>query len=126
VTTPERAEREGDSQPLPVPNDAPDIQSRVIADICARREIGIKRYGVALQPHNGRDSLLDLYEELLDACMYAKQLLVEREIENTPEVASCSDCGSALVLKISMDRVNAGIGGPRPYLTCPHEAEHGS
>lgn len=75
---PERAGRSGDSQPMPVPNAHPDVQSAVIADIQARREVGIRRYGTALQPHNGRDALLDLYEELLDAAMYVKQRLIEQ------------------------------------------------
>jgi len=70
--------RDGD-QPLPVVNDAPDIQSQVIADIEQRRRVGIARYGTALQPHNGRDSLRDLYEELIDAAMYVKQAMVERD-----------------------------------------------
>lgn len=70
-------QRKGD-QPLPVRNDAPDIQSQVIADIEARRLVGIERYGTALQPWNGRDALRDLYEELLDAAMYVKQAMVER------------------------------------------------
>lgn len=74
---PSRAGREGDSQPLPTPNEAPDVQSAVIADIERRREVGISRYGTALQPHNGRNALLDLYEELLDAAMYVKQRLIE-------------------------------------------------
>jgi hypothetical protein len=64
---------------MPVPNGSPDIQSMVIADIEKRRELGISRYGTALQAHNGRDALLDLYEELMDALVYLKQLLVERE-----------------------------------------------
>ena len=71
-------QREGDQQ-LPVPNDHPDIQSQVIADIQERRQVGIARYGTALQPFNGRDALRDLYEELIDAAMYVKQLMVERE-----------------------------------------------
>jgi hypothetical protein len=70
--------RPGD-QPLPVKNDAPDIQSQVIADIEERRKVGISRYGTALQPHNGRDALRDLYEELLDGAMYVKQAMVERD-----------------------------------------------
>lgn len=70
--------RDGDQQ-LPVPNDSPDIQSLVIADIEARRQVGIERYGTALQAHNGRDALRDLYEELIDAAMYARQLMVERD-----------------------------------------------
>ena len=78
-TLPERANREGDSQALPTKNDRPFIQDAVIADIEARKAVGIKRYGTALQPFNGRDALLDLYEELLDACVYLKQALVERD-----------------------------------------------
>lgn len=76
---PERAGRDGDSQPLPVINDAPDVQSAVIADIEKRRELGIKRYGTAVQPHNGRNALLDAYEEALDLAMYLKQWLIELE-----------------------------------------------
>ena len=64
---------------MPTVNDRPDIQSLVIADIEARRLVGISRYGTALQPFNGRNALLDLYEELLDACCYVKQRLVEEE-----------------------------------------------
>jgi hypothetical protein len=78
-TQPERADREGDSQPLPTRNDHPDVQSAVIADIQARRDVGIARYGTPLQPFNGRNALQDLYEELLDAACYAKQKLVETE-----------------------------------------------
>lgn len=77
---PTRANREGDSQPMPTRNDHEDIQSMVIDDIGARRLIGIRRYGTALQPNNGRDALVDLYEELLDACMYIKQAIVERDL----------------------------------------------
>lgn len=70
-------QRPGD-QPLPVPNEHPDIQSQVIADMEKRRKIGIERYGTALQPHNGRDSDLDAYEEAMNLTVYLKQRLVER------------------------------------------------
>jgi hypothetical protein len=89
-------QREGD-QPLPIVNDSPDIQSQVIADITARREVGIERYGTALQPRNGRDALRDAYEEALDLCMYLKQIMVERDA-----VPACS---------ISV--------GHNPHGTCP-------
>jgi len=74
---PTRADRPGDSQPMPTANDEPDVQSAVIADIEARRLVGIARYGTALQPHNGRNALLDAYEEVLDLAMYLKQRLIE-------------------------------------------------
>lgn len=74
-------EREGD-QPLPIKHfNAQDVQTAVVEEINKRRELGISRYGTALQPHNGRDGLRDLYEELLDAVMYTKQVMLERPTE---------------------------------------------
>lgn len=66
-------------QPMPIPNDAPDVQSMVIEDIRRRREVGIERYGTALQPHNGRDALRDAYEEALDLACYLRQAMAERD-----------------------------------------------
>jgi hypothetical protein len=57
----------------------PDVQSMVIADIEARRELGRQRYGTALQPHNGRDVLRDAYEEAIDLAMYLRQAIAERD-----------------------------------------------
>lgn len=72
-------QREGD-QPLPIRNNATDIQTLVIQDIEERRQVGISRYGTALQPNNGRDALRDAYEEAIDLSMYLKQLMVERDL----------------------------------------------
>ena len=71
-------QRPGD-QALPECNDLPSIQSLVVLDIDERERVGIERYGTPLQAHNGRDALRDLYEELLDACMYVRQLMYERD-----------------------------------------------
>ena len=56
------------------------IQSQVRADLVERERLGVERYGTALYPHNGRDALRDLYEELLDACCYVRQALEERKV----------------------------------------------
>lgn len=77
-------QRPGD-QPLPVVNDHPDIQAAVIADIEERRKVGISRYGTALQPNNGRDMLLDAYEEAMDLTIYLKGCLVERDLAKAAE-----------------------------------------
>ena len=69
--------REGD-QPLPVKNSRTDIQSLVMADLESRRELGIKRYGTALQAFNGRDMLQDAYEEALDLAVYLRGEIEER------------------------------------------------
>lgn len=76
-----RAGRAGDSQPMPTINDEPDVQAAVIADIEDRRKLGITRYGTALQPHNGRNALLDAYEEVLDLACYLKQRLIEEGVQ---------------------------------------------
>ncbi len=66
-------------QPAPTPNDTPPIADLVIADMARRKRVGIERYGVALQANNGRDMLRDLYEELLDACVYIRGVMAERD-----------------------------------------------
>jgi hypothetical protein len=57
----------------------PDIADLVCRDIQARAALGERKYGERLRPNNGRRGLQDLFEELLDAAMYCKQLLVEEE-----------------------------------------------
>lgn len=72
-------------QPLPVVNDRAFIQDLVIADIEARKQLGIRKYGTALQSGNGRNMLLDAYEEALDLCIYLRGVLDEVEHASTHE-----------------------------------------
>ena len=69
-----------DSQEAPRVNGHSYIQDLVIADMEARKQFGINKYGTALQPFNGRDMLQDAYEEILDLCVYLKGRLVEDQI----------------------------------------------
>ncbi|HYS41154.1 MAG TPA: hypothetical protein VEO01_36530 [Pseudonocardiaceae bacterium] len=71
-------------QPMPILNDRTSIQSLVRADLDAREQVGIQRYGTPLQPHNGRDALRDAYEEALDLACYLKQAMVERDSARLP------------------------------------------
>lgn len=71
-------QRPGD-QPLPTVNDRPFVQDEVMAYIERRKQVGISRYGTALQPHNGRDALIDALEEVIDLCQYLAQLIIERD-----------------------------------------------
>lgn len=66
-------------QVAPVRNDGPDIQTLVQTDMAARYALGVARYGTGLQAHNGRDMMRDLYEELLDACVYIRGVMAERD-----------------------------------------------
>jgi len=52
----------------------------VLEDIRARAEMGREKYGTYLRIHNGRDALLNLYQELIDAIMYLRQRLLEEGI----------------------------------------------
>ena len=65
-------------QPPPRPSGG-DIWALVMADMKDRRRLGIQRYGTPLQPHNGRDSLVDAYQEALDLCVYLRQAIEERK-----------------------------------------------
>lgn len=66
-------------QPAPIANDRPAVWPLVIADMKARDRLGRERYGVPLQPGNGRDALRDAYEEALDLCAYLRQAICERD-----------------------------------------------
>lgn len=48
-------------------------------DLESRKQLGIQRYGVALQPANGRDAIRDAYEEALDGAAYGAQAVWEQE-----------------------------------------------
>lgn len=50
-----------------------DFGKDIAKDLELRAEQGVEEYGTYLSTFNGRDSLVDLYEELLDAYMYAAQ-----------------------------------------------------
>lgn len=55
------------------------VGKEVIRDIEDRIDLGLSRYGSLLMTFNNRNSLVDLYQELIDGCMYVKQKLIETE-----------------------------------------------
>lgn len=66
-------------QPEPKKNDSTPVWHLVLKDMERRNEEGIKRYGVPLQANNGRDMLMDAYEEALDLCAYLRGAIRERD-----------------------------------------------
>lgn len=66
-------------QPPPQPGQTP-VLPLVIADLEARGVMGEQKYGTPLMAENGRFALMDLYQELLDAVLYAKQGLLQAEL----------------------------------------------
>jgi hypothetical protein len=61
------------------PDGRKNITDMVIADLRGREALGKAKYGKPLLPFDGRDTMRDLYEELLDAAHYIKKEMVERE-----------------------------------------------
>ena len=56
------------------------VLPEVLEDLRQRVEVkGMETYGRPLTTADGRDTLQDLYEELLDACVYIKKFIMERE-----------------------------------------------
>lgn len=66
-------------QPPPIPNDDVAVWDLVIQDMKERDQVGRERYGTPLQVENGRDHLVDLYQELLDAVVYIRAEIARRD-----------------------------------------------
>lgn len=49
------------------------INESLAAQLQARVELGVRKYGTRLETNNGRDVILDIRQELLDGIMYSHQ-----------------------------------------------------
>jgi hypothetical protein len=65
-------------QPPPIRSDRRPVWDLVIEDMRERDRVGRQRYGTPLQAHNGRDPLVDAYQEALDLAVYLRQAIEER------------------------------------------------
>ena len=65
-------------QPMPT-GDGPEITPLVVADLEARAAQGERTYGTRLRAGNGRDALVDAYQEALDLAVYLRQAIAERD-----------------------------------------------
>jgi hypothetical protein len=83
-------------EPAPVRNDLPCIQdlvaeelyaagfARIAKDILFRKDEGVKKYGTVLQPRNGRNPIMDTYQEVLDGMVYMRQAIWEESRSSHP------------------------------------------
>ena len=65
-------------EPAPLPG-KDVVLPHVIKDLEARAVAGKEKYGTVLETHNGRNALMDAYQEALDLVMYLKQALLEQD-----------------------------------------------
>lgn len=80
-------------QPSPRPGQE-NVADLVLADIHDRIALGLERYGTKLQTFNGRDALMDAYQEALDMVMYLRQMIAERDAPRLPVEHPDMVCGS--------------------------------
>lgn len=66
-------------EPAPKVSMHPAVWPLVIRDMADRDTFGREKYGVPLQPHNGRDALKDAYQEALDLAVYLRTAIYERD-----------------------------------------------
>ena len=63
--------------PIAVAHD--DAHMQVLHDFLARSNFGLAKYGTRLFTGNGRDALMDAYQEAIDLVMYLRQAVAEGE-----------------------------------------------
>jgi hypothetical protein len=71
-------------QPRPAPGRATETAELVIADLRERARLGRAKYGEPHRADNGRDHLIDLYQEQLDAAQYIRAEIERRRLESRP------------------------------------------
>jgi hypothetical protein len=89
-----------EDQPPSIPNDSTPVWELVIEDMRQRDLVGRERYGTPLQTMNGRDQLVDAYQEGLDFVVYIRAAIEERRQwkEATPPLRVMDDGSSCWCL----------------------------
>lgn len=67
-------------EPPPTATTGPAIWMLVVCDMLDRHEAGVAKYGTPLQADNGRDPLVDAYQEALDLAVYLRQEIERRRM----------------------------------------------
>lgn len=70
-------------QPDPVNNVNVAIWDLVVSDMRDRDNTGRERYGTPLQGFNGRDALIDAYQEALDLVIFLRGAINQRNLKES-------------------------------------------
>lgn len=70
-------------QPAPINDSGVVVVDSVIRDMCDRKQFGLVKYGTTLCANNGRNTLIDVYQETMDLMIYLKQHIIECDVEPT-------------------------------------------
>lgn len=80
-------------EPPPTKTDSTPVWDLVVADMRDRDKMGRDKYGTPLQHDNGRDHLVDAYQEALDLVVYLRAEIEQRAKLNVNAdlLALCED-----------------------------------
>jgi hypothetical protein len=81
------------------------LKQLVIADMNERDEMGARKYGTQHQHDNGRDHLIDAYQEALDLVCYLRAEIERRRVPTVPapitsKSVACVLCRDTLVMRL--------------------------
>lgn len=83
--------------------DEPGPAAAIVADMQDRDNFGFEKYGVRIQPENGRDNLVDAYQEMLDGAVYFRSAIFEMELvadEAVPELYNMYNNTLTLIMQL--------------------------
>ena len=66
-------------EPPPLPGTGRPVWEMVIEDMRARDQFGREKYGQPLRVGDGRNSLVDAYQEILDLAAYLRKAIAEQQ-----------------------------------------------
>lgn len=95
-------------------------KEHALADLKYRAEQGEEQYGIPLCAFNGRNALVDAYEEALDAYVYSIQYVMEQGPDADMELVEATAylvLVAADVLRISEEREPGLLEGRQPEPT---------
>ena len=79
------------------------VLNLVVKDLQDRAEVGLKKYGTYLKTQNGRDALMDAYQEALDLAMYLRQAIEARlKVERLSESLGGAVGGSVAIIQAQL------------------------
>jgi hypothetical protein len=87
------------------------VTDLVMIDIVDRRAQGVEKYGMELKTDNGRDALVDAYQEALDLVMYLRQAIEERKER---EVKRKEAIVSAQMKDVPLEQLDLFVGEISP------------
>jgi len=85
-----------------------EVGELVLSDMRDRIALGQERYGSKLKTFNGRDALVDAYQEAIDLVMYLRQEIEERNSAQEAVLAVIEIVNVSLHYTVSIENVSGG------------------